>query len=123
VFSEVPRPAHGGQSGFRIAVAMDIPVFIQPLKPGSPSVAWRLDPEHARLVAENTGGQHFRLRDVAVIDGTNRVHSLPRVDVLARSRLEIELPAAAKTARALRLTGQDDANQPVTIQLSEPTPK
>lgn len=122
VFSEVPPQREAG-SGFRITIAMDIPVFIQPLKPSAADVAWTIEPATTRLVARNNGGSHLRLRDVTILDGAKPIHSLPRLVVLARSRLEIELPAAAKAAPALRLTGQDDANQTVAIELPRPPPQ
>jgi len=114
VFSEVP-PATTGRSGFRITVAMDIPVFIEPAQKALPDVSWRW--EGGSFVARNAGGLHFRLREVEFLDGTKQVHTLPRIVVLAKSWLQIELPDAAKQARGLRLIGQDDADQRVAIEI------
>jgi fimbrial chaperone protein len=115
VFSEVASPTMAPQPGFRITLAMDIPVYIEPHKAATASMAWHL--ERGILVAENAGGRHFRLREVKLLDGNQVVHSLPRVVVLARSRLEIELPDTATHARGLRLIGQDDADQSVAIDI------
>jgi fimbrial chaperone protein len=115
VFSEVPPQASNGKSGFRITLAMDVPVYIEPVKTAQPAVSWRR--EGANLTAQNSGGKHFRLREVQILDGTRVVHTVPRLVVLARSSLQIELPDAARNARALRLVGQDDADQPVSIDV------
>jgi P pilus assembly chaperone PapD len=114
VFSEIP-PQGGAQSGFRITVAMDIPVYVQPVQAAVSSIAWRR--QGGNLIAENAGGAHFRVRDVQFLDGTQVVHAVPRIVVLARSWLQIELPDGVKQVRSLRLTGQDDADQPVAIDV------
>jgi fimbrial chaperone protein len=117
VFSEVvTEPSKA--PGFRITVAMDIPVYIEPLAAAAPAMAWRL--QGNALVAENTGGRHYRLREVQLVDSTAVMHTIPRLVVLARSRLEVELPQAALRARQLRLIGQDDADQPVAIDVAVP---
>jgi fimbrial chaperone protein len=115
VFSEVPPQPTGAQSGFRITLAMDIPVYIEPTQATRSNVAWRRESGH--LVAENSGGKHFRLREVQILDGAKVVHTVPRIAVLARSSLQIELPDAAKQVRGLRLVGQDDADQQVSIDV------
>jgi fimbrial chaperone protein len=121
VFSEVPAAAQSAQDpGFRIRVAMDIPLYVEPAAPSSAQPAWRFEQsaEGARLIVTNSGGRHFRLRDVHVHQGTQAIHTIPRIVVLAKSTLAIDLPEAAKKAQALRLIGQDDADQPVSIDIS-----
>ena len=115
VFSEVPLSAANPQPGFRITVAMDIPVYIEPLKPANASVTWRV--ERTSLIGENAGGRRLRLRNVQLMDGEKVVHTLPGLVLLAHSRLDIELPETASQARGLRLIGQDDADQPVAIDI------
>jgi fimbrial chaperone protein len=115
VFSEVPPAATGSQGGFRITLAMDIPVYIEPLQQARPSIAWRWNGN--ALVADNSGGKHFRLREVEFLDGSTPVHSIPRIVVLARSWLQIEMPDSARRARGLRLIGQDDADQRISIEI------
>ena len=121
VFSEIP-PANEAPkaAGFQIRVAMDIPLYLEPIAPSTAQPAFRLEQSAAgtRLVATNTGGRHFRLRDVRVQDGDTTIHTTPRIVILAKSMLAIELPAAAKNAQTLRLIGQDDADQPVSIEIA-----
>jgi fimbrial chaperone protein len=121
VFSELPAGLQT-EPGFHIRVAMDIPLFVEPVVRSSAQLAWRVErtANGGRLVADNSGGRHFRLRDVRVQDGTKTIHTIPRIVVLAKSTLAIDLPEAAKIAQALRLTGQDDADQSVSIDIAAP---
>ena len=54
----------------------------------------------------------------ALHQGTEVIHTIPRIVVLAKSTLAIDLPETAKNAQVLRLIGQDDADQPVSIDIS-----
>lgn len=119
VFGEVPASSQASGSGFRIRVAMDIPLYVEPLVLSSAQLGWRFErsADGARLVATNSGGRHFRLRDVRVHEGTQTIHTIPRIVVLAKPMLAIDLPDAAKNAQVLRLVGQDDADQPVSIDI------
>ncbi len=119
VFTELP-PSNPDAAGFRISVAMDIPLYVEPVVPTSSQLVWRLEPTAtgARLIAENSGGRHFRLRDVRMEKGAEAVHSMPRIVVLAKSKLVIDLPDAAKNTQTLRVIGQDDADQPVSIDIT-----
>jgi fimbrial chaperone protein len=118
VFSEVPVSSTRAP-GFRISIAMDIPLFIEPLVRGTPQVTWRLEQvgDRSRLVAENSGGRHLRWREVQVLDGTRQIESVARVVVLAKSSFVIELPATASGARALQLVGKDDDDQRVAVEV------
>jgi fimbrial chaperone protein len=123
VFSEVPTGLQT-EPGFHIRVAMDIPLYIEPVVRSSAQLAWRVERtvNGGRLVAENSGGRHFRLRDVRFQDGEKTIHTIPRIVVLAKSTLAIDLPEAARIAQALRLTGQDDADQSVSIDIAARSP-
>lgn len=121
VFSEVPAAAQEVEAtGFRIRVAMDIPLYVEPVTLSSVQLAWRLErsADGSRLVVTNSGGRHFRLRDVRVHERAEAIHTIPRIVVLAKSTLAIDLPETAKNAQVLRLIGQDDADQPVSIDIS-----
>jgi fimbrial chaperone protein len=120
VFDEVPAGQQASSGGFRIRVSMDIPLYVEPVVLSSAQLAWRLEQgaDGARLIATNSGGRHLRLRDVRVHQGTEAIHAIPRSVVLAKSMLAIDLPETAKNAQVLRLIGQDDADQPVSIDIS-----
>ena len=120
VFGEVPVSADSAGGGFRIRVAMDIPLYLEPVAATAPQLAWHLETgtDGSRLVATNTGGRHFRVREVRLQQGAEVIHTIPRIVVLAKSTLAIELPTAAKNSQLLRLIGQDDADQPVSIDIS-----
>ena len=120
VFGEVPLASEAVGGGFRIRVAMDIPLYIEPVTPASAQLSWNIESTATgnRLIAANSGGRHFRLREVRLQQGTEVVHTLPRIVVLAKSTLAIDLPETAKNAQVLRLIGQDDADQPVSIDIS-----
>lgn len=118
VFSEIPPATNRAEGGFRITLAMDIPVYIEPVQRAHPSIAWRW--EGGNLVADNAGGKHFRLREVELVHGAQTVHTIPRIVVLARSWLQIEVPDTARKARGLRLIGLDDADQRISIELPLP---
>ncbi len=105
--------------GFRITIAMDIPLFVEPVVRGQPAVTWRLEHvgDRSRLVAENSGGRHLRLRDVQVLDGTRLLDTVARIVVLAKSSFVIDLPETAKGALALQLVGNDDDDQRVSVDV------
>ncbi|HKO67726.1 MAG TPA: fimbria/pilus periplasmic chaperone [Burkholderiaceae bacterium] len=119
VFSEVPVASSTPAPGFRISIAMDIPLFVEPMARGAPQVMWRLEHigDRSRLVAENRGGRHLRLREVQVLDGTRLVDTVARIVVLAKSSFVIDLPETAKGARALQLVGNDDDDQRVSVDV------
>ena len=121
VFSEVPAGSQA-EPGFHIRVAMDIPLFVEAVVRSSAQLAWRFErsANRGRLLVDNTGGRHFRLRDVRFQDGEKTIHTMPRIVVLAKSTLAIDLPEAAKIAQALRLIGQDDADQSISIDIATP---
>ena len=119
VFSEVPVASSTPAAGFRISIAMDIPMFVEPMVRGAPQVTWRLEQvgDRSRLVAENSGGRHLRLRDVQVLDGAHLVDTVARIVVLAKSSFVIDLPETAKGALALQLVGNDDDDQRVSVDV------
>jgi fimbrial chaperone protein len=121
-FREVPALAAAPTSGLRIAVAMDVPLYIAPRKPAAPRMAWRFEETGGkpRLLAENSGNRHLRLSDVKVMDGGSEVASVPRLVVLANSSFAVDLQAAAKSAKSLRLIGRDDDNQPLDVEVPVP---
>jgi fimbrial chaperone protein len=124
VFSEVlPKDAPQGGSGFRLTLAMDIPVYIEPVVPASSvPIRWRADHSGSgiRLTAENPGNVHFRIVDSRFFaDGALlRAHGI--LAVLPRSRSVIDLPAPPRGATAIQVMAQDSAGQPVSVDIALP---
>jgi fimbrial chaperone protein len=121
IFTEIPLASAKPAAGLQISLAMDIPVYITPSEQAAPETAWNIALSAAgapRLVATNRGGSHYRLRDVKLMDGSREIVSFSRLVVLARSRFALDLPDSVKDATAMRLTGHDDENRPVTIDLT-----
>jgi fimbrial chaperone protein len=118
-FSEVPLLASAPGPGLRVTLSLDVPLYIAPRRSGSPAMAWRFeDPSgKPRVLAENSGNRHLRLRDVKVMDGEKELASVPRLVVLAKSSFAVSLTATPGMKQSLRLTGQDDDNQPVDVDI------
>ena len=85
-------------------------------------MAWRFEDASGkpRVVAENSGNRHLRLRDVKVMDGEMELASVSRLVVLAKSSFAVSLTAAPGKRPSLRLTGQDDDNQQVDVDIPVP---
>jgi len=93
--SEIPNPqttTAPAQSGLRIALRMDIPLFVAPLQPAAPQPSYALDAEGARLIVRNAGDAHIRYTDFTVLQAGRKVAELPIFTVLAGSERRFELP-------------------------------
>jgi fimbrial chaperone protein len=121
-FTEIPVLATTPLPGLRIAVAMDVPLYIAPRKTAAQSMVWRYEEAAGkpRVLAENSGHWHLRLSNIKVMDGASELASVARLVVLANSSFAVELPASAKAAKSLRLLGRDDDNQPVDVEVPIP---
>ena len=124
VFSEVlPKDAPQGASGFRITLAMDIPVYVEPVAPAS-SVPIRWQAERTasgiRLNADNPGNVHYRVVDAqfSAEGAVLRMHGI--LAVLPKSRITIDLPAPPRSATAIQLSAQDSASQTVSVDIPLP---
>ena len=119
-FSEVPLLASSTAPGLRVTVSLDVPLYIAPRRSGSPAMAWRYEDSAGkpRVVAANSGNRHLRLHDVKVMDGEKELASVPRLVVLAQSSFAVSLTATP--GKHLRLTGQDDDNQSVDVDIPVP---
>jgi fimbrial chaperone protein len=93
--SEVPAPqikAAPNASGFRVALRMDLPLFVAPLPAGAPQPSYALDANDARLFVRNAGNAHIRYTDFTVLQAGRKVAELPIFTVLAGSERRFELP-------------------------------
>ena len=126
VFTEVPpREAPQGHTGFRIALAMDIPVIFEPVAAAvSRPATWSAErtEKGLRLRAENPGNGLYRINDVQFSAAGSALHRQGFVAVLPRSWLAIELPAPPAGTSAIQLTAHGSDNQPVAVAIPLPPP-
>lgn len=93
--SEVPAPqirATPEGTGFRIALQMDLPMFVAPLQPSAPEPSYTLDLTHPRLIVRNGGTGHIRFTDFTVSQAGRKIVELPVFSVLPGSARAFELP-------------------------------
>jgi fimbrial chaperone protein len=123
VFTEVPpRDAPMPQSGFRVAVAMDVPVFVEsPAQATAADLRWRVTRTEAgvRLRVENPGNVHRRLRDPEINAGGKTLYKQGFVVILPGSSLDIDLPAPPPGAATMQLVASD-SDQKIAIDLPFP---
>jgi fimbrial chaperone protein len=93
--SEVPTPqlkVTPNASGFRVALRMDLPLFVAPLQAAAPQPSYTLDVNNAQLIVRNAGDSHIRYTDFTVLQAGRKVAELPIFTVLAGSERRFELP-------------------------------
>jgi len=93
--SEVPTPqlkTTPDATGFRIALRMDIPLFVAPVQSATPEASYALDAKGSRLLVRNAGNAHIRYTDFVVLQAGRKVAELPIFTVLAGSERSFELP-------------------------------
>jgi fimbrial chaperone protein len=93
--SEVPTPqlkVTPDASGFRVALRMDLPLFVAPLQAATPQPTYALDANGARLIVRNAGDAHIRYTDFTVLQAGRKIAELPIFTVLAGSERRFELP-------------------------------
>jgi fimbrial chaperone protein len=93
--SEVPGPqikATPDASGFRVALRMDIPLFVAPIQPAASEPSYAFDPAAARLIVRNAGTGHIRYTDFVVLQAGRKVAELPIFTVLPGSERVFDLP-------------------------------
>lgn len=125
VFTEIPpRDAPQKQPGLRVAVAMDIPVFVEPVVPPSVQpVRWRAErtANGVRLRVDNPGSAHFRITDVQFSADGKPLHKLGFVVVLPKSWLAYDLPAPARGVTSIQLAADGSDDKKVTVDIPLPT--
>jgi fimbrial chaperone protein len=118
VFTEI-LPAQGPRQdglSFRIALAQDIPVYIEPVLPAKrPDVRWEAQrtAEGYRVTAINRGQRHFRLTNVNLSVADAQPQQAGTVVALAQSSFSIEIPVSdvAKAISSIRLLGQLESTE------------
>jgi len=95
VVSEIPAPKP--QTGpdlfaFRIALRMDLPLFVSAAEPGAAQPAFEIDSANGRLIVRNDGPSHIRFTDLTLQQFGRQFHSVPVFTVLPASSISLELP-------------------------------
>lgn len=93
--SEVPTPqlkVAPDASGFRVALRMDLPLFVAPVQAAAPEPSYALDAKNGRLVVSNAGSGHIRYTDFTVLQAGRKVAEVPIFTVLAGGERSFDLP-------------------------------
>jgi fimbrial chaperone protein len=124
VFTEVPPPAAlRTESGFRLALAMDIPVYIEPATRANPTtVRWQAERVDGgvRVTAENLGNVHNRFVEAEFAAASRILQKTGVIVVLPRSSRAFDLPAVPPGTTAIYLSAEDDARAPVSVEIPLP---
>lgn len=125
VVSELPPPGGGGGQQIRVLLQFNLPVFEHAATAARPAVAWSAALADGRLVvtATNTGGQHGKFIEPAVIDAARGRHAFAAagpVYVLAGATRTWTVAATGFDGeRPVALEGRDaDSGKPVAIPLA-----
>lgn len=123
VMTEIPgaQPsAPPATPGLRVALRMDIPVYVSPQQAGAQANAGFSVDAHGRtprIAVSNAGNAHFRMVDVVVREGARTLAELPVLVVLPGATRTIELPGApASGPREFRVTA-DSNSGPIDVSL------
>jgi fimbrial chaperone protein len=97
VMTEIPPAQPDRSPGLRVALRMDMAVYVSPQQPGAqPDASFALDLSTGtpRIAVKNSGKAHFRMVDVAVSSGASLHAELPVLVVLPGATRYIDLPKA-----------------------------
>jgi fimbrial chaperone protein len=126
VFTEiVPKDVQMTQPGFRFALAMDIPVYIEPVaKADVAPVRFTAErtPQGVRVTAENPGSVHYRIVDTEFAAAGKVLKKQASIVVLPRSSMVYELPAVPPGTSSIHLSADDGASHSVSIDIALPAP-
>ena len=125
IFTEVPPEVEPQSSAaFRIALAMDVPVYVEPVARVNPPPAlrWRIERSASGLqvIAENPGNMHFRVTEAEFGTYGKILHKQGILVVLPKSTLVLNMPPPPSTATLIQLSAVDGENLPVTFEIQLP---
>ncbi len=114
-------PADPAASGLRVALAISIPVFVQPPVPAAPKLQWQIVPEadsQLKVRIANTGNAHVRLGTVEIWPATNKTSArAPHAAApLARQDLGAYLLPGDSLTYSASLTPSPDSPSSVAIR-------
>ena len=101
VMTEIPPAQPDGSPGLRVALRMDMAVYVSPVQPAQPDASFAIDTSigSPRIAVTNKGKAHFRMVDVAVASGLQLLAELPVLVVLPGATRYIELPKTEASGR------------------------
>jgi fimbrial chaperone protein len=111
--SEIPGPSIPTAPeliSFRIALRMDLPLFVAPIEPGAPSPRFAFEPANGRLLVHNEGLSHIRFTDFSLQQAGRQLHSVPVFTVLPGSSIAMELPRGGGTTTVASARVEADSN-------------
>ena len=111
--SELPGPSVPTAPeliSFRIALRMDLPLFVAAIEPGAPSPSFKFEPANGRLLVRNEGPSHIRFTDFTLQQAGRHLHSVPVFTVLPGSSIAMELPRGDRAATVASARVEADSN-------------
>ncbi len=120
--SEIPAPSVATAPevlSFRIALRMDLPLFVAALEPGPPSPTVELERASGRLVVRNEGRSHIRFTDFSLQQAGRQLHSVPVFTVLPGSFISLELAPGDHAATSAGARAEADSNAgPISLDVA-----
>jgi fimbrial chaperone protein len=111
--SELPPPhvpAAPEVFSFRIALRMDLPLFVAAIEPGTPAPSFVFERASGRLVVRNEGLSHIRFTDFTLQQAGRQLHSVPVFTVLPGSSISMELPSGDRATAVASARVEADSN-------------
>ena len=119
--SELPAPSVATAPeviSFRIALRMDLPLFVAALEPGPPAPTVELERASGRLVVRNEGRSHIRFTDFSLQQAGRQLHSVPVFTVLPGSFIALELAQGDHAATSAGARAEADSNAgPISLDV------
>lgn len=113
IVSEIPAPnvATAPETfSFRIALRMDLPLFVAALEPGTPAPSFEFERASGRLLVRNEGRSHIRFTDFTLQQAGRQLHSVPVFTVLPGSSISMELPQVDRAMKIESARAEADSN-------------
>jgi fimbrial chaperone protein len=111
--SELPGPSVPTAPeliSFRIALRMDLPLFVAAIEPGAPSPSFEFEPANGRLLVRNEGPSHIRFTDFTLQQAGRQLHSVPVFTVLPGGSIAMELPRVGRAMTGANARVEADSN-------------
>lgn len=121
VVSEIPAPSIAAAPevlSFRIALRMDLPLFVAALEPGPPAPSIEFERASGRLMVRNDGRSHIRFTDFSLQQAGRQFHSVPVFTVLPGSFVSLELAQDDRAATSAGARAEADSNAgPISLDV------